>query len=199
MKNFVKPFAVPDDLSAVMADCRARLTRGVNDRRSPFHTPVVATAGQALRQRVMVLRAFDAAAFTLRFHTDLRSAKVAQLSAQPNISVLGYDAGAKVQISLTGRAELLTLETLENLWRISSPSARRTYQVVEAPGTPMDHPPAAPSVDADVQSDNGKNNFTAFHVHVQMVEWLELSAAGNRRACFTRLITGDWHSTWLAP
>ena len=75
-----------DTLDEVRTDIAARLSAGANDRRSAMHSPVVATADADAR--VMVLRAFDADSWLLRFHTDARSPKVAVIEADPRIGVL---------------------------------------------------------------------------------------------------------------
>ena len=66
----------PNTLDAVLADIWMRLVRGGADRRSAFHTPVVASvdADGLPQQRVMVLRKCIEAEAVMRFHTDLRSA-----------------------------------------------------------------------------------------------------------------------------
>ena len=94
-----------DTLDEVRADIAARLSAAANDRRSAMHSPVVATADADAR--VMVLRAFDADSWLLRFHTDVRSPKVAVIEADPRIGVLAYDRQAKIQLRLrgTGRIE----------------------------------------------------------------------------------------------
>ncbi|HCY02993.1 MAG TPA: flavin-binding protein, partial [Erythrobacter sp.] len=61
-----------------------------------MHSPVVATADADAR--VMVLRAFDADSWLLRFHTDVRSPKVAVIETDSRIGVLAYDRQAKIQL-----------------------------------------------------------------------------------------------------
>jgi pyridoxamine 5'-phosphate oxidase len=65
-----------DDLDGTLAEAWRLISRGVADRRSPFHHPVVATIGGdgAPQARTVILRACDPAAQRLRFHTDARSA-----------------------------------------------------------------------------------------------------------------------------
>jgi pyridoxamine 5'-phosphate oxidase len=50
-----------DDIEATLAHALALLVRGVPDRRSPFHHPVVATIGTDGRPRLrtVVLRGFE--------------------------------------------------------------------------------------------------------------------------------------------
>ena len=75
------------------------LEAGAADRRNPMHVPVVASVDEAGAPdaRVMVLRAVDRIAETLRFHTDARSPKCAAMAGR-RVSVLAYDPGAAVQL-----------------------------------------------------------------------------------------------------
>jgi pyridoxamine 5'-phosphate oxidase len=193
---------VPDDLDAVLDDAWARLVRGAKDRRSAFHTPVVATGGDAVRQRVMVLRAADRAAATLRFHTDRRSAKVAMIDAASRVSVLGYDPAARIQVSMQGTAHFADDPT--PFWEASALTSRRCYLVEPGPGTQVDSaqsgiPDAFLSRTPNVaESEPGATNFAVLIVTIDRLEWLELSASGGRRAGFERDGAG-WSGTWLIP
>ena len=94
-----------DQLDDVRTDLSNRLIRAAKDRKSPMHVPAVVTSD--VDARGMVLREFDSAAFTLRFHTDTRAPKVAAIEADPRVAVLFYDKGAKIQIRVRGTAEIL--------------------------------------------------------------------------------------------
>lgn len=196
------PSAVPDDLDAVLDDAWMRLTHGATDRRSAFHTPVVATAHETLRQRVMVLRAADRVAARLRFHTDRRSAKVAMAAAAPRVSVLGYDPAARIQLTMQGVVRLA--DDPAPYWQASTLASRRCYLVEPGPGTPVNSarsgiPDAFAARTPDLaESEQGAANFAAMLVSVDRLEWLELSASGGRRAAFVR--DGErWSGTWLIP
>ena len=65
------PLPCYDNLEASLAEAWARLARGVKDRRSAFHTPVLASVGAdgVPQVRTLVLRAADPVAWRLRFHT----------------------------------------------------------------------------------------------------------------------------------
>ena len=62
-----------ETLPDVRKDVIARLTAAATDRKSPMHTPVVATADADAR--IMVLRDFNPDGWVLRFHPDTRSPK----------------------------------------------------------------------------------------------------------------------------
>mgnify|MGYP001794598331 CR=1 FL=1 len=94
-----------DQLEDVRTDLTNRLIRAARDRKVPMHTPAVITSD--VDARTMVLREFDSAAWTLRFHTDTRAPKVAAIEADPRVAVLFYDKGAKIQIRARGTAAIL--------------------------------------------------------------------------------------------
>jgi pyridoxamine 5'-phosphate oxidase len=201
------PFSVPDDLDAILNDIWTRWGRGAADRRSPFHTPVVGSTSQrgTAEQRVMVLRKTDRLTNMLRFHTDRRSAKAGQVGRQNVISVLGYDAGAKIQLRASGTAAILHTGALaDEAWANTSPSGRRSYLTTYSPGSisnvatsglPTAFEKDVPSL---IESEIGRANFAILPVSVNRLEWLHLASTGHRRAAFER--TGDtWSGQWLIP
>ena len=200
------PFALPDDLDAILADCWSRLGRGVADRRAALHTPVVATASaEGPRPRVMVLRAVDRATATLRFHTDARAAKVDEVGNNAPIAVLGYDVGARIQLSASGTGRIETLgSNVDAAWAATALSSRRAYLADPQPGTRTEKATAGlPEALHDrapthAESDAGRANFALLLVTLDRIEWLELTYSGNRRAAFVR--TGDdWSGHWMIP
>jgi pyridoxamine 5'-phosphate oxidase len=196
-----------DDLDAICADIWHRLVRGKADRHSPFHTPIVASVDRtgAPQQRVMVLRKVDQNAGTLRFHTDTRTPKIMQLADNAAVSVIGYDAGAKIQIRVTGTAHAsVSGVEADTAWEASAPSSRRCYLAEAAPGThsavPISGLPThvesrVPSV---AETAPGRKNFAILSVEIERLEWLYLASDGHRRAAFTRDGTG-WSGQWLVP
>jgi pyridoxamine 5'-phosphate oxidase len=197
------PFIPRDDLAAIAADLWARLGRGKADRKSPWHTPVVGTADSDLR--VMVLRHVDRSAGTLRFHTDVRSPKVAALETNDRLSVLFYDPAAKLQLRCAGHARIGTDDpATEAAWAASSPASRRCYLAPAAPSARADVPSSGlPDAFANqlptlAESEAGRVNFAALTVTLDRIDWLYLAHDGHRRALFER--SGDhWSAGWLIP
>ena len=187
-----------DTLDEVRTDIAARLSAGANDRRSAMHSLVVATADADAR--VMVLRAFDADSWLLRFHTDARSPKVAVIEADPRIGVLAYDRQAKIQLRLrgTGRIERTGL-VADAAWAQSNNFARRCY-LGEGPGVTADHPTSGlparfegvEPTDDEVQV--ARENFAVLLVQVEQADWFSLAHTGHRRAVLT---PGD--GQWISP
>lgn len=186
-----------DDLNASLAEAWRLLTRGAADRRSPIHTPAVATVGLDGRPnvRVVVLRHADPIARTLRFHTDRRSAKIGELSTDAGVQIVAYDPGRKIQLRVTGRGAVhLDDDVARDAWMRSQPQSQICYRQAAAPGAAADDPArAALAADHD-----GAENFAAVSVAIDEIEWLFLASSGHRRARFIWR-DGVLSSTWLAP
>ena len=189
-----------DDLAETRAQAWALLARGVADRRSPFHAPTLATVGLdgRPRARVVILRACDAARAMLRFNTDRRTAKFAELAANPLVALTGYDAGAKIQIRIEGRASLHVDDIVADAaWAAARPFSRICYGTAPAPGTLLETAGdfALPSGDDEIAA--GRENFSAVVIEVEALEWLFLAHAGHRRARFEGMSAEG--GVWLTP
>jgi hypothetical protein len=195
-----------NDLDETLAECWRRLSRGVADRRSPFHSPTVATVGRdgVPRARVVILRGCEPSARRLRFHTDRRSDKAAELSANPALALTGYDPAAKLQIRVEGRATLhLDDPVADAAWESSRSFSRVCYGVAPGPGTPIAHGDgfALPQDEAEIAA--GRANFCAVVIAIERLEWLYLAHDGHRRARFTLNGAGQaeaqFAGQWLTP
>lgn len=191
-----------NDLDASLAHAWAMIGRGVADRRSAFHTPVVATvdATGAPSQRVMVLRGADGASRQLRLHTDTRSEKLAHIADQPRISLAFYDAGAKLQLRLSAHATVHRGDDVARIgWAASRPQSRLCYEQAVAPGVDIPEPmPELPVDHRFATTDEGFRNFAVLLATVDAIEWLYLAVEGHRRARWVFADDG-WRGVWLAP
>lgn len=185
-----------DDLDGSLAEGWGLLVRGAVDRRSPMHTVAVATVdAEGLPSvRTVVLRAADPSRWRIRFHTDARSRKVAELARRPTVAVLAYHPAAKIQLRLTGRVRVLAGRDAAPIWAQVTPHGRQCYRVAKAPGEPIASPAEGALLDAD-----GQDRFRAVEVDVDSIEWLYLAAAGHRRARFRRDPDGHIAGEWLVP
>lgn len=198
-----------DDIDAVLADIWQRLGRAAKDRRAAMHTPVIATVASdgIPNQRVMVLRAFDRATATLRFHTDSRAAKVEQIGDGGPVSILAYDPSAKRQFRLTGIARIETdTPAADQAWAEATLFAKRCYLADPAPGTPSDMPVSGLAADiegrlpdGDEEVAPGRVNFALLLAEIHIIEFLHLAHTGHRRARFTLGGDGKWYGEWLVP
>ncbi len=188
----------------ILDDIANRLAQGVRDRGSPFHTPALATIGLdgAPRHRVVVLRAWDPHQPSLRVHTDSRSAKVAEIAADPRVSLLFYDPEAAIQVRVQGRATLHADDGLaDGAWEASRRLSRLCYGQEPGPGAPLADADAfaLPADDAAIAA--GRAHFRAVSIAVEAMDWLHLRHGGHRRL---RLSWSPGVSTpvaagWIAP
>jgi pyridoxamine 5'-phosphate oxidase len=187
----------------------ALILEGATNRRSPCHTPVVATTGEenTPQQRVMVLRAADQETRLLRFHTDARAHKVHELTAANALSILLYDPQAKVQLRLSGTGRIRTDgEDIEEIWQEADRFARRCYMAEAAPGSVVSEPAsglpdwvqAIKPEEADLIP--ARPNFAVLLAEIDRIEWLYLATSGHRRARWDwDDETQIWRGCWLIP
>jgi hypothetical protein len=191
-----------DSLDEIRTDCANRLIRAARDRKSPMHTPVIVTAD--VDARVMVLRAFDPATWTLRLHTDTRAPKAQAIAADPRMAAVFYDKGAKIQIRVrgTGRIEV-DGPVADAAWAASTNFARRCY-LGEGPGAASDVPTSGlPPEFEGVEPDDtqllpARENFAVLLIDIAEADWLYLAHTGHVRAQFSRAGDG-WEGRWVAP
>ena len=185
----------PQDWAATLptlyAQVWARLVRGVGDRHAAARHPTLATvsAGGWPQVRTVVLRAADPVAGVLEVHTDLRSAKVAELRLNPRAGLHVWDGGAHLQSRIEVTVAILTGPEVAAIWqRVPDPS-RQSYGSQPAPGVPI-----VGALDYDKRPDAAC--FAVLRCTVVAIEALHLGPQ-HRRARFER---GDgWVGQWLAP
>ena len=190
-----------DDRDATFAEAWRLLAEGAALGRSGFHLPALATLGPdgAPRLRTVVLREADPEAGTLRFHCDRRSDKAAEIAANPACALAAYDAAAKIQIRIEGRATLHADDSVaEAAWAGSRAMSRVCYGAEPAPGTALPEGGAYQLPDEDAAAVLGRAHFTAVVVRAARLDVLYLDRRGHRRAAWHRS-AGRWHGTWLAP
>lgn len=194
-----------NDLAGTLKFAWQMIGRGVHDRRSAFHTPVLATHSAAGPQaRVLVLRAADAATRILTFHSDTRSSKFTELAQDNRVALTFYDAARKTQIRCNGTASLHANDALSiKRWQAARPSSLRCYLGAQ-PGamssTPTSGLPAyvegkEPTLD---ELHGAIAYFAVLNVKVDQLEWLYLHTLGQRRAAFS-WPAGECVMTWLNP
>lgn len=185
------------------------LSEGASDRHSPAHTPCVGTvtADGKPSQRVMVLREADADSRLLRFNTDARVSKTADIAAHPAVSVLVYHPEAKIQLRVSGIGQIVTEEQeADRAWDQANLYGKRCYLADPAPGTEVDRPASGLPSDIEGQKPSeeevrpARANFAILVICIDQIEWLFLAHTGHRRAKFVWDIKSkQWNSSWLIP
>lgn len=197
------PFADHDE---ALAQLWERLSAGARDRRSAWHTPVVASSvGDEARARVVVLRGADAAARRLRFHTDARAAKADELRARPRVELLFYDPAANLQLRARGDARVETHGAEpDSAWAATRMFGRRCYLAPQPPGAQVAEPHSGLPAELEAreptpaESEAGRSNFAVVLVTLDRLEWLHLAHGGHRRGVLAW--TGsEWQGQWLLP
>jgi pyridoxamine 5'-phosphate oxidase len=171
------------------------------DRRSVWHTPTVATvrgSGQP-ELRTVVLRHVSPVDWTLRFHTDRRSAKVADHSLSPPVALHVYDPAQRVQVRISGIAHVHCDDGLADAaWAASQAMSRVCYAQPQPPGEPVTvdwvPPRAVASDDHDARA-----NFAVVVIQATAVDWLHLAADGHRRVLLMRDTDGRVSGHRVAP
>jgi pyridoxine/pyridoxamine 5'-phosphate oxidase len=181
-----------NDLAATLKFAWQMVGRGVQDRRSAFHTPVLATQSQGGPQaRVLVLRAADTQARTLTFHTDTRSAKLPELAADRRGALTFYDAARKAQVRMNGMVSVHTNDELSHQrWAAARPSSLRCFLGAQPGGVSAEPtsglPPQMEGREPDLaELQIAEPHFAVLQLTVQRLEWLHLHTGGQRRALFT--------------
>jgi 3-hydroxyisobutyrate dehydrogenase len=190
-----------DDLEQ---DIWVRLVTGAVKSRNPFHTPCVATMDKGeISLRTVVLRKALAKERELRFHTDIRSPKWKELTLNPSISALFYDAGDRIQLRVKGQAVLQYKNDLTaEAWKNTSSSSRRCYLTLHSPSSFAEIPTSGLSEEIEqenftlAESEMGYSNFGIVSIQVQSIDWLWLNHAGHRRAFFDYT---DGSFQWMIP
>lgn len=176
------------------------LKKGARDRHAPFHTPTVATvsANGYPQARTVVLRAADPQNRSLRFHTDKRSQKIADLKHTPHISMHFYDVTEKLQLRIQGLATCRHQDTMcATIWSNMRVMSRKCYFQAVKPGEPVEDITAVPQFPNDTP-DLAYENFCVIMVEVVTLDMLYLAAKGHKRALFD-YTDKSLKMQWIAP
>jgi pyridoxamine 5'-phosphate oxidase len=177
-----------ESLQGVEQACWQGLSQAAADRGDDWRTLVLATVdGERADARIVILREVDAPARELLFYTDGRSPKVAQLQRCPQATLLAWSARRAWQLRIGARLRVATdgLEVSSRWARLKLSPSASDYLSPLPPGAPIGQ--SLP----DLAS---RSHFAVVVAAVESIDWLELHAAGQRRACF------DAHGArWLQP
>ena len=197
-----------NDLGGTLNAAWQLLQDAINDPTSPARTPVLVshTADGRVDGRSVVLRSCDRGKRQLKHHTDIRSAKVAQLRARPDCTLVVYHPAPNIQLRLGALATVHhDDEATRNMWATLPGPNRCNYLTDPAPGSTSteatDGRPVitAESVPSEAQEAIAYANFAVIDFTIDRLEWLYLPRRGHRRACFRWDKDGVLHSDWLIP
>lgn len=191
------PATLPDVEKAVWRELAdAVFVRGHGWRQATLAT----TDGAVADARTVILREVDAGAKTVRFYTDSRSAKVAQIAALPRgtlllwSAMLGWQLRLRVALEVDGDSSAATTR-----WeRIQATPAAQDYRSPLPPGSPRVEAPDLPELETSVPPAHTavveRTHFALVIARIEWVDWLELHESGQRRARFD----ADG-ARWLVP
>ncbi|MBN2907694.1 MAG: pyridoxamine 5'-phosphate oxidase family protein [Rhodobacteraceae bacterium] len=180
-----------ETLSGTLDEVWRRLSRGVVEKRAPARHPVMATVGaEGAEARIVVLRQAKRSKNRIEVHSDLRAAKVDELRANPQASLVVWEPRAKLQIRLRVRFEVLEGDAVVPYWQAMPDPARTLYGGTPAPGTPIAQP-------QDHVAGAKDGAYCVLRGTVVEVETLQLGLPRHRRAVF-RAADG-WQGAWRAP
>jgi pyridoxamine 5'-phosphate oxidase len=189
-----------EQIYARIWDCLAAAAR---EEALPFKVMQAATVSLdgSPNVRTVLLRGASEARNLLTFHTDLRSPKVAELSHDPRIALVGVDTVQNLQIRVFGETRIVRDEpTRRRAWQSSADHELIAYRTRLAPGTPMSHAGDALDETDDIPGPaEGFKHFCVVEVHPARLDWLDLSVGDRpRRARYVR--QGErWIHSWIAP
>jgi len=178
-----------DSLSLIEASLWQELQQAAGQPGHEWRTMALATVeGHIAQARIVVLREVHAAARELLFFTDARSAKVAQIQAQPLGTLLCWSSSLSWQLRLS-----VSLEVESSGLKVSSRWARlKLTPAAQDYLSPL--PPGSPVAARFEPERASRSHFAVVTARVLSTDWLELHADGHRRARF-----GADGAHWLQP
>ena len=197
-----------DNLAGSLERSWRLLEEAVGDPTSPVRTPVlISVSADGLAQgRTVVLRGFNRQQRQLQIYTDVRSAKVTQLRAQPACTLVAYQPDPMMQLRLSTNAIVNhNNEITHEAWAVMPGPNRCNYLTDPDPGSISGQPTdGRPVINAESVPTNNENKIAYSHFSVIVftineLEWLYLPRRGHRRAQFIWDEANSLQSDWLIP
>lgn len=174
----------------------AQLAIPVGPMRNPYRLMQLSTLDEQgwPASRTVVLRDVDASAGTLYFYADRRSAKCAQMTADPRVALTALSPCGLTQVRMEGLASLVEdLAQRQRCWSAARDKTQALFRHGAVPGQTIANPESAYA-----RSQDGFEHFAIICIKPQALEWLDLTQPVQHRTRF-RHREGMWHSSWLAP
>jgi pyridoxamine 5'-phosphate oxidase len=177
------------NLPDIQAALWAELTRATHDKHHEWRTLALATVdGETADARTVVLREVDATSQALRFFSDARAGKLAQIQAHPQGSLLLWSRRLswqlRLRVQLSAQTEGLAVSSR---WaRLKLSPAAQDYLAPLPPGMALPTPATAGPCEltTDTKVAEQRAYFALLTANVLSMDWLELRATGHRRAVF---------------
>ena len=196
--------AVPLTLADIDASAWRALETAASSPQSGFRFLNLCSvdAEQKPQARMVVLRRADGSLRVLEFHTDTRSPKWLEFSANPHATVLGFCPQTRLQFRLQGTIELHApgSDQANAAWDKLSAWTRTTYT-----GGPPGDECAFDVIDETAlpkpaDEAEGKLHFGLLIFRARTLDWFQLRRQGNRRALSTYDETGALAACrWVNP
>lgn len=197
----VKLIASDTGLLQIFSTVWTSLRNGAAPGRSPYSIAQLATVGtdSTAKVRYVVLRQASEDRNEVALHTDVRSAKIAEINANPNVALVVADLEKNIQIRLEGKASIITDGPVKRAaWDASRDHSLVLYRNPLMPGTAIGNPSEGQPANEPADREDGYENFCVIVVSVTRIDWLDLAADGHERASLTRA-ESDWYGSWVAP
>ena len=196
-----------NDLDEVLNTIWDLLIIGKSKAKSEFHQGYISTITNDFPSiRTVVLRHVNKSSNTISFHTDFRSKKIDELNNNKKVSMLFYDHGKKIQIKISGNAEIHNMNHVSKVaWEQSKAFSKKCYIVKNAPGSLSDNPTSGYLIEHEKKLpeneilESGYKNFTMVTIQIASIEWLYLHRDGHRRAFFKYNNKNLIEKNWLTP
>lgn len=144
------------------------------------------------KARFVILRDFARAPERLGFATHNRSAKVAEIRANPAMAATFYDRERSVQLRLEGTAHIIDSDAERwRAWQKLAPHSQLQYDSMAVPGDPFDA-----STNQQDDPSTAFQRFAWIKFTLQRLDWLVLTSEPNHRWRFDRTTSG-WNGQRL--
>ncbi len=181
------------------------LVRSKNDRKHPFHTPVLSTVSPIMhpRSRTLVLRNVLPDTGQLWFYTDRRSQKATDLERTPLVSWTFWSPKQQIQVNIAGKTTWLAKDAADQLFINLPKHSRKAYATLTPPGKPQEEatdglPPDWEAISLE-ETSYAADYFGVVVTTITHMEVLQLSRDGHQRLLGRRTSENDWDLQWLIP
>ena len=164
-----------NEFSEQTADILSPFLSACGDRQNALRWCNFATVDAAghPQSRTLVLREVSVEGPLLRFYTDKRSPKCADLAQTPAVTCLFLSENARSQYRFTGLAKVLSSgDQRRTHWQKLAPHAQRDYASVSAPSRP------GPT---DYRIEDAEQNFALIEVRLLSLDLLTLAREQHQR------------------